>query len=82
MSENNQDVSVGNWILTMIILAIPLVGFIMLFVWGFGDSTPKSKSNFCKATLLLSVIAIGLSIVIAITSAALIGDIINNINVY
>lgn len=86
MSEHNQDVSVGNWILTFIVLSIPLVGFIMLFVWGFGDSTPKSKSNFCKASLLLGIIAIGISIVLAITSAALIGDIFsdifNNINLY
>ncbi|MCK5812127.1 MAG: hypothetical protein KAG94_04470 [Clostridiales bacterium] len=81
MSENNQEVSVGNWIITMIVLSIPLVGFIMLFVWGFGDGTPKSKSNFCKASLLLAVIAIGISIVLAITSAAFLGDFINNFNI-
>lgn len=29
-------VSVGDWIITTLLTAIPLVGFIMLFVWGFG----------------------------------------------
>ncbi len=67
MSEfNNQsrDVSIGDWVVTMIVLAIPLVGFIMLFVWGFGGGTPKSKSNFCKATLIMSLIGIAISIVL------------------
>ena len=29
--EENKAMSVGNWIITMIVTAIPLVGFIMLF---------------------------------------------------
>ena len=27
-------ISVGEWVITIIIIAIPIVGFIMLFVWG------------------------------------------------
>ncbi|WP_194755277.1 hypothetical protein [Aliidiomarina indica] len=50
-------ISVGDWFITLIITAIPLIGFIMLFVWGFGSSTHPSKANWAKATLLLFVVA-------------------------
>lgn len=55
-------VSVGDWIITYLVSAIPVVGFIMLFVWAFGSSTPPSKANWAKATLLFGVIIGGLSI--------------------
>ena len=48
----------GDWIITMIVLAIPLVNIIMLFVWGFSSSTNPNKSNFCKAYLIFMLIAI------------------------
>ena len=52
--------SVGDWIITSLIFAIPIVGFVMLFVWGFGSNTQPSKANWAKATLIM----IGISIVI------------------
>ena len=50
--------SLGDWIITMIVLAIPIVGFIMLFVWGFSSSANPNKSNFCKAALIFYLIGI------------------------
>lgn len=50
--------SLGDWIITMIVLAIPLVNIIMLFVWGFSSSTNPNKANFCKAYLIFFLIAI------------------------
>jgi len=50
--------SLGDWIITLIVLAIPLVGFIMLFVWGFSSSANPNKSNFCKAALIFYLIGI------------------------
>ena len=50
--------SLGDWIITMIVLSIPIVGFIMLFVWGFSSSTNPNKANFCKAALIFYLIAI------------------------
>ena len=52
--------SVGDWIITSLIFAIPIVGFVMLFAWGFSSNTQPSKANWAKATLIL----IGISIVI------------------
>lgn len=64
---NNAPVSVGNWLLTIIVASIPLVGLIMLLVWSFSDDTPVSKRNYCKALLILMVVAIILfGIIIAV----------------
>ncbi len=55
---NNNTVSVGNWMLTLLLMCIPLVNLIMLFVWAFGSSTPASKANWAKASLIWLVIGI------------------------
>ena len=54
-------ISVGEWVITIIIIAIPIVGFIMLFIWGFGSNTQPSKANWAKAALIM----IGISIVLS-----------------
>ena len=50
--------SLGDWIITMIVLSIPIVGFIMLFVWGFSSSANPNKANFCKAALIFYLIGL------------------------
>lgn len=55
-------VSVGDWFVTILISAIPLVGFIMLFVWAFSSGTPASKANWAKATLLFGAIFLVLGV--------------------
>ncbi|MCB1571851.1 hypothetical protein [Dokdonella immobilis] len=50
--------SLGDWIITFIVLAIPLVNIVMLFVWAFSSGTNPNKSNFCKAYLILALVAI------------------------
>ncbi len=61
-----EPVSIGNWLLTYLITAIPLVNIIMLFVWAFSSTTHPSKANWAKASLLMFVIVIGLMITIGV----------------
>ncbi|MFA6542425.1 MAG: hypothetical protein WCT99_12575 [Bacteroidota bacterium] len=65
---NQQDQSpvipISEWILTLFITAIPIVGFVMLFVWGFGSGTNPTKANFAKASLIFLVVGIILWFVI------------------
>jgi hypothetical protein len=64
MQKNVEEaVSVGEWFVTMLILAIPIANIIMIFVWAFGGGAKKSKSNYFKAMLIWAVIGIVLSIV-------------------
>lgn len=71
-SDNDleEPVSFGDWMLTTLIMCIPCVGLIMMFVWAFGSSTKKSKSNYFKAMLVWALISIVLSIVMLVVFGA------------
>ncbi len=45
-------VSVGEWLITLLIASIPLVNIIMLLIWAFSGNTKLSKANWAKATLV------------------------------
>ena len=70
-------ISVGEWVITIIIIAIPIVGFIMLFVWGFGSNTQPSKANWAKATLIMIGISIVLSFLFLGSLLAIMGSLMN-----
>ena len=65
-STNQVSIKTGEWVLTFLIASIPIIGFIMLFVWAFGSSTNESKANWAKAVLLWLTIIIGIYIVIGV----------------
>lgn len=54
----------SEWVVTFLITAIPLVGLIMLFVWGFGSGANPNKANWAKAALLIYAIMIVLYILL------------------
>lgn len=67
MSDSeSQPVTIGNWILTFILLAIPLVNLIMLIVWAVGGTTHPSKKTFAQAYLILFAILFCIGLVAAL----------------
>lgn len=62
-SFTTREISIGDWMLTIFLLAIPVINIIMLFVWAFSGETPVSKANFAKATLIWMAIIIVLSLI-------------------
>lgn len=52
-----EPISVKEWLITALIMIIPIAGIVMLFVWAFSDKVKKSKSNYCKASLGMILIA-------------------------
>mgnify|MGYP001211166095 FL=1 len=70
-------ISVGEWVITIIIIAIPIIGFIMLFVWGFGSNTQPSKANWAKATLIMIGISIVLSFLFLGSLLGIMGSLMN-----
>ena len=49
--NRREPLSVGQWILTIFLLAIPILNIIMLFVWAFGGNKDE-RENFAKASLI------------------------------
>jgi hypothetical protein len=54
--------TVKDWLITLVLTAIPIVGIILLFYWAFSDDTHPSKENWAKAALLFYLILIALNI--------------------
>lgn len=55
---DENSITISDWMLTIFIASLPLVGIIMLFVWAFSNNVPVSKANWAKAMLLWSLIVI------------------------
>jgi len=64
-SENNRPLTTGEWVLTIIILGLPLIGIIMHFVWAFSEGN-IGRRNFCRATLLILAVILGLAMLVGI----------------
>lgn len=73
--DGNQNkstpLSVGDWVLTIFLSGLPLIGLILLFIWAFGDNQRTERINWAKATLLWYLIGIAfVAIFFAIFGAA------------
>lgn len=59
-------VSVKEWLLTNLILMIPLVNIVMMLVWAFNSNTNPNKANYFKAALILFTIVMAIYLVLAV----------------
>ncbi len=66
----HEPVSVGDWVVTIIISIIPLVNIVMLIVWAFGSNTNPSKANWAKAYLAFVAIFFVLGVLVALSGGA------------
>lgn len=56
----DEVMTLKDWVITLVILMIPLVNIIMMFVWAFSSSENRNRSNFAKAYLIIGLIVFGL----------------------
>lgn len=78
-----EPVSMGDWLGTLLLFGfVPCVGFILMLVWAFSSNTKKSKSNFCKAYLIMMLINIAVGILIAVLFGGAIAALFNNAYYY
>ena len=68
--EDYNEISTGEWIVSLILSYIPLIGLIMLLVWAFGGGTSPTKANWAKAQLIIVVATFGLAIALYLTILA------------
>lgn len=74
---NNAKIpTVGDWMLNLFLLAIPLVGFIMLIIWANQDDIVLK--NYAKARLWWILIIFGLVFFIYIIAIIFYGSIFNS----
>ncbi|MCI9052612.1 MAG: hypothetical protein HFI05_11975 [Lachnospiraceae bacterium] len=64
MSEQERPLSMGEWLVTLLILTfVPCVNIVMMFVWGFGNGNVNRK-RFCQAYLIIWAIMVVLMIIL------------------
>lgn len=56
-----KDMTIGNWLVTMLLTAIPFVGIVMLFIWAFGQ--PDARKTYAQAYLIWTAISLVLMII-------------------
>jgi len=56
--KNQDTLSVGDWMIILLLISIPVINIIMLFVWALSSDTNETKSNFAKAVLMWFVVII------------------------
>lgn len=76
------EVSIGEWMVTLLITALPIIGLIMLFVWAFGDGANQSKKNWATAMLIWYAIAIVLAILFFVIFGAIIASMFGGMGTY
>lgn len=78
-NHNQKPMSVKDWLITFLILIIPIVGLVMLFIYAFGDNQNVHKQTWAKAQLIWMAIMLALMFLIflvfgSILAAAMAGS--------
>lgn len=56
---DTSPMSVRDWMITLLILAIPGLNLVMYLVWGLGNSGNVNRRNFCRASVYWFMIMLG-----------------------
>ncbi len=77
MEQNQQQFShgrdmapimtIGNWIVTMIIMIIPIVNIVMLIVWAASKNENPNRKNWAIAQLIFMGIGIAIYLILLST---------------
>jgi hypothetical protein len=57
---DTRPMTVGGWMLTLLVLAIPVVNLVMYLIWALSGSGNVNRRNFCKASIYWFLIILGL----------------------
>jgi hypothetical protein len=67
--------SVGGWIVTFLLMIIPLVNIIMIIVWAASGTENPNRKNWAIATLIMWAVYVVLMILFWSAIAAMVGGV-------
>ena len=74
IEPDTTPMTMGNWLVTMLLLCIPCVNIVLLFVWAFGDKTGNvNRKNFAKAQLVIMGVVLAIYLLLFIIMGVAIG---------
>lgn len=51
---DTSPMSMGDWLLTILVSMIPCAGIVLYIVWAFGKNGNVNRRNFCRANLIIT----------------------------
>ena len=76
--ELEPPISLGNWLIIMLLVSIPCVNIIMLFIWAFSRDVSTTKKNYSRAMLIFIAIGIVLSLIFGSIISSILYSITNS----
>ena len=77
-TDLEEPISMGEWLVTMLLMLIPCVNIVLMFVWAFSSKEKKSESNYFKAALIFAAIVLVLYIILIAIFGVAITSMINS----
>lgn len=71
-----KELSLGQWLLTLLLIAIPIVNLIVLCIWAFGGDNPRKK--FSQAYLIWIGISIVIGVIFALISIFFFSNVVDD----
>ncbi len=62
-NSDTRPLTVGDWMLILLVLAIPIVNLIMYLVWASSGTGNVNRRNFCKASIYWFLIIFGIYLI-------------------
>ena len=82
-SENTEvPMTLGDWMLTLLLLYLPIVNIVMLIIWSVDSKTSATKKHFAWATLIFMGIGIVLSIIFSSIVMAIVASMMGSMYNY
>ena len=69
MEENNKIITTSEWIITKLIMFIPIVNVVMLIIWACNQKTNINKANWAKANLIIMIFRVMFYFIIVFVTA-------------
>ncbi len=57
--------TMGQWLVTMLLMAIPIVNIVLIIVWAVSKTENPNRSNWAKAYIIIMAIVIVLYVLFA-----------------
>ena len=80
VDESKKPLSVGGFLGTFLLSAIPIVGFIYIIVCACGGTKNVNRQNYARASLILSAILIGIMLLLFIVLIAVGANLMSEIS--
>jgi len=68
----------SDWVVTNLLLLIPIANIVLIFMWAFGSNVNPSKKSYFQCTLIFMAIGIFLGIIVGIAAGGLMFAIMSN----